>query len=117
MFKKTVRIVSLISSKCPEIASAISLEFIIIDFGKPESKSLPLTSASVLFFCGIAEPISIFIFSAVCSPIAKLYFFFTYSIIASSNLLPATLKDAQETIPPKEITATSEVPPPILTIK
>ena len=36
-----------------------------------------------------------------------------YSSIATSNLFPPTLTEVKATIPPKEITAISAVPPPI----
>ena len=44
---------------------------------------------------------------------AKLYFFLIYSVIAASILSPATLKEWDVTMPPREMTATSEVPPPM----
>ena len=63
-----------------------------------------------------AVPIRILISSAVCSPMRRLYFFLTYLTIASSKSSPATLIEELTTIPFKEITATSVVPPPISTI-
>ena len=47
---------------------------------------------------------------------AKFNSFFTYPVISASNSSPATLKELLTTIPPREITATSVVPPPISTI-
>jgi len=64
-----------------------------------------------------AEKIKIAIGSAVLSPIKSLYSFWANWIISSFNLSPAILKLLAITIPPKEITATSVVPPPISTIK
>ena len=45
-----------------------------------------------------------------------MYFRFTYWRIASSILSPATRTDWLLTIPPREMTATSVVPPPMSTI-
>ena len=65
---------------------------------------------------GCTEPISVFISSAVVSPIRTLNFFLIYSAIALSQLSPATLKDFDTATPPDVTTATSVVPPPISTI-
>ena len=54
-----------------------SLEEIFTMLGSPPVKSLPLISIYSSFTCGKAEPILIFISSAVLSPIAKLNFLFT----------------------------------------
>ena len=48
--------------------------------------------------------------------IRRLCFFLIYRIIASSKSSPAILMEALTTVPPNEITAISEVPPPISTI-
>ena len=53
--------------------------------------------------------------SAVLSPINKLYFLLTYCKMASSILSPPTRTDLLKTIPAREMTATSVVPPPIST--
>ncbi len=62
-----------------------------------------------------AAPISILRRSAVGSPIVTLYLFRTKLAIDSSNLSPAIRIERLDTIPPKEIVATSVVPPPIST--
>ncbi len=54
--------------------------------------------------------------SAVRSPIIKLYVRRTCPMIASSILSPAVRSLLLATMPPKEITATSVVPPPMSTI-
>ena len=46
----------------------------------------------------------------------RLYFFLIKFMIALSNSSPATLTEREATIPLREITATSLVPPPISTI-
>ena len=59
--------------------------------GRPVMLSRPRTSIVVSFSIGDADPTSILIRSAVCSPIVKLYgFFFMYVMIASSKSSPAT---------------------------
>jgi hypothetical protein len=54
-------------------------------------------------------------FSAVCSPMSRLYLRFMYATIASSILSPPTRIDCEYTIPESEMTATSVVPPPMST--
>ncbi len=93
-----------------------SLEPTEILLGNPDTKSLPLISVNNSSSNSIAVPISIFKVSAVFSPIINLYFSLIYLIIFSSKSLPATLNDSLTTIPPKEITAISAVPPPTSTI-
>ncbi len=58
----------------------------------------------------------IFTSSAVRSPIIRLYCFLIYWTIDSSISSPPTRMDLLETIPPREMIATSEVPPPTSTI-
>ena len=96
-------------------ASQVSFTTIFIVFGNPVNKSRPRISNSPLLTSRIAAPIFIFASSAVRSPIIMLYSFFTYLTIASSNLSPPIRKDSLITMPPKLITATSVVPPPIST--
>ena len=55
----------------------------------------------------------IFISSAVRSPISRLCFLRMYRTMASSILSPAHLMDSLTTELPREMTATSVVPPPI----
>ena len=102
-----------ISASTSEIASHTSLLEILILRGKPKIKSRPWISINFGSFCGNAVPTFIFISSADCVPIAKLYFFLMYSAIAASILSPATRTECAVTIPPSEMTATSEVPPPM----
>ena len=65
-------------------ASRISLSSTVTALGIPSMRLRPLIS----LVCGLssthAEPISILIRSAVCSPINKLYFLFKKSMMASS---------------------------------
>jgi hypothetical protein len=53
--------------------------------------------------------------SAVRSPRARLYSFFTKDTMASSNSSPPMRIDWLVTMPPREMTATSVVPPPMST--
>ena len=53
--------------------------------------------------------------SAVRSPSMSEYSFFTYWMIALSSSSPPTRTDRLVTMPPSEISATSEVPPPMST--
>ena len=103
----------IISANTSEMASHTSLLEILMFRGRPKIKSLPWISIYLVSFCTMAVPTFIFISSADCVPIARLYFFLIYSAIAASILSPATLTEWLVTIPPKEITATSEVPPPM----
>src|SRR3989338_1146468 len=98
------------------MASVTSSLLTLIVRGKPDIISRPRISIVNFSAMGKAEPISIFSSSAVRSPMIRLYFFLIYSVIAASNLLPAERADVLATMPPKDNTATSEVPPPISTI-
>ena len=84
--------------------------------GKPCVWSRPLTSILISSSKEYTEPIWIFTSSAVVSPIIKLYFFLKYWIMQSVISSPAISMEFATTIPPREITATSVVPPPISTI-
>ena len=64
---------------------------------------------------GYAVPIVFLISSAVLSPMSIEWFFLMYLIIASSKVSPATFIDVLSTIPPRDITAMSVVPPPTST--
>ena len=97
-------------------ASLISADEMVIFSGRPFKRLRPFISIVSSFSLGKAEPISILIFSAVRSPIRRLYFFFIKLIIEASNASPAHLIERDATIPPRETTATSLVPPPISTI-
>src|SRR3990172_5374775 len=96
-------------------ASRTSSEWRLSALGTPETMSRPLISVDSEK-PGKAFPIATLICSAVGSPINRLYFRFTYWRIASSILSPATRTDWLLTIPPREMTATSVVPPPMSTI-
>src|SRR3990172_172407 len=96
-------------------ASRTSSEWRLSALGTPETMSRPLISLDSEK-PGKAVPIATLICSAVGSPINRLYFRFTYWRIASSILSPATRTDWLLTIPPREMTATSVVPPPMSTI-
>ena len=107
------------STICPVTsfkASRVSSEVTRIVFGSPVTRSRPFTSIAFGSGFSNAVPIVILISSAVCSPIIRPYFFRTYFTIASSKSSPATLIEVLTTIPSKEITATSQVPPPMSTI-
>ena len=78
--------------------------------------SRPRTSACTSSLSGNAEPTSSLISSAVCWPIRSLYSFLMWLMIASSISSPPTLRLCETTMPPREMTATSVVPPPTSTI-
>ena len=78
--------------------------------------SRPRTSACTSSFMSHAEPTSSLISSAVCCPISSLYSRLMWLMIASSISSPPTRSDCETTIPPRLITATSVVPPPMSTI-
>jgi len=73
-------------------ASLTASEEMVIRFGKPVSRSRPVTSICI-FSMGYAEPIFIFIISAVRSPMNRLYSLLTNSIILSVKASPATGTD------------------------
>ena len=77
--------------------------------------SRPRTSASGSLGSGNAEPRVILISSAVRSPSIRVYSFFIQATIAWSMSSPAVRIDRLVTMPPREITATSVVPPPTST--
>ena len=84
--------------------------------GRPFNRFRPLISMdSSPSSKGQAEPIWILISSAVRSPISRLYFFLMKLMMEESNSSPPTRTDLEATMPPKEITATSLVPPPMST--
>ena len=85
-------------------------------FGTPATKSRPLISIVCTSSLGYAEPMVILISSAVRSPTRRLYLRLMNWAIASSILSPPTRTERENTIPEREITATSVVPPPISTI-
>ena len=96
-------------------AFRISSDETTIVLGNPVEISRPRISASGSSRNGYAEPIAIFISSAVRSPSISEYSRLIQLMIAWSNSSPPTRIEPAETIPPIEITATSVVPPPIST--
>ena len=83
--------------------------------GRPVSMQRPLISRLVSSSLGKTQPISIFISSAVRSPMSRLCLRRIYLTMASLNWSPATLMEADSTTPLREMTAISLVPPPIST--
>ena len=83
--------------------------------GNPSTRFLPLTFIVISSSNAYTVPIRIFISSAILSPISMLCFFRMYLMIASSNLSPAILIERLVTMPPRDMTAISVVPPPIST--
>ncbi len=75
--------------------------------------SVPLISIFSIFLSGEALPIVIFTFSAVDSPMMRLCTLRTCLMIASSNSSPPTRMALVTTMPPREITEISVVPPPM----
>ena len=77
--------------------------------------SRPRISASGSSGSGKAEPRVILTSSAVRSPSIREYSFFIHATIAWSRSSPAVRMDRLVTMPPREMTATSVVPPPTST--
>ena len=84
-------------------------------FGSPLTRSRPLISAIMSSGDGKADPTASLMASAVRSPSATEYSFFTWLMIDSSSSSPPTRTDVAVTTPPREMTATSVVPPPMST--
>ena len=84
--------------------------------GRPFFRSRPRTSIVISRLSGYAEPMPILTFSAVCSPMSRLYVLRMCSTIAASIASPATRMERASTMPASEMTATSVVPPPMSTI-
>src|SRR3989344_890989 len=97
-------------------ASLMSESVTITSRGSPVIISRPLIAASNPSPFLITEPMDIFTSSAVFSPSNNLNSSLAYWIMSWLSLSPAILIFLAETIPPKEITAISVVPPPISTI-
>src|ERR1022692_964469 len=97
------------------IARRTSSAEISVVFGSPLTRSLPRISARGSSAEGNAEPIAILISSAVRSPSMSEYSFLPKVMIAWSISSPPMRIDCEVTIPPREITATSVVPPPMST--
>jgi hypothetical protein len=98
------------------MASRTSSVVVTIVLGSPVMRSRPRISACSSSSSGHAEPRAIFTSSAVRWPMARPYSFFTKLTMARSTSSPATRIDWLVTMPPKEMTATSLVPPPTSTI-
>ena len=84
--------------------------------GSPLTMSRPRISASGSSGSGNAEPRATLISSAVRSPSISEYSFFIQLMIDWSRSSPAVRIDWLVTMPPRLITATSVVPPPMSTI-
>ncbi len=97
-------------------ASRTSAEVMIARRGRPVSESRPRISTSISSSIGSTEPAAIFSRSAVISPTSRLYLARMYWAIASLKSSPATRRHSASTTLASEITATSEVPPPMSTI-
>ena len=83
--------------------------------GSPETRSRPRISADGSCDIGNAEPRVILTSSAVRSPSIRECSFFIQVTIAWSSSSPAVRTDSEVTMPPREMTATSVVPPPTST--
>ncbi len=75
----------------------------------------PLTSMEISSGRGNTQPMVIFSSSAVRSPMSTLCRLRMYLTTASLKASPATLMEADSTMPDREITAMSAVPPPMST--
>lgn len=104
------------SSRAERTSGAVSSSVL----GMPPTFSRPRTvkvrvSSSGRSGTGHAEPMPILTSSAVRSPMSSACSLRTWSMIAASSRSPPTRRDWEVTIPPSEMTATSEVPPPMST--
>ena len=113
VFSSTLCVASHITSSGSSSASSTSSDPTSTVLGRPVTRSRPLHRVFSGSSSANAMPTSRLSFSAVLSPMKRLYFFLMYFTIQSSNLSPATLTDALLTMPPIDITAISVVPPPI----
>ena len=91
-------------------------ESMVIVLARPVSRSRPVTSARVGLVVGKTRPNAILSSSAVRSPIAMPKASRTQSWIAWSRSKPPTRIARLTTTPPREMTATSVLPPPMSTI-
>ncbi len=112
---RVVRTASMIALTGSSTARRISAAETTMVLGSPETRSRPRISACGSSGTGNAEPTAILIPSAVRSPSSSAYSFLTYWMIALSSSSPATRTDWAATMPPREMTATSVVPPPMST--
>ena len=97
-------------------ASIISLEDTENTRGRPVMRQRPLISTVCSSGRGKTQPICIFSSSAVRSPMSTLCLRRMYFTMASSNWSPAILMEVDSTMPDREMTAMSVVPPPMSTI-
>ena len=97
------------------IACRISTLDTTIVLGSPVTMSRPRISASGSLVRGKAVPRVILISSAVRSPSIRECSFFIHAMIAWSMSSPAERTLRLVTMPPREMTATSVVPPPTST--
>ena len=101
----------LISSMASRTSSGERMTFL----GRPDMRSRPRTSALNSSSVGHAEPMAILISSAVRSPMAMPYSRRIQVWMAASMSKQPTRTALRATTPPREITAVSEVPPPMST--
>ncbi len=73
----TLRTACVISRSSRAIACTTSFVESSTVFGRPEMRSLPFTAVVSSSGSGVAEPMAIFTSSAVLSPMARLWCFFT----------------------------------------
>ena len=107
--------VTLTASMMADTGSSMALRISSVEtttvFGSPVTRSRPRISACNSSSSGKAEPSAILISSEVRSPRARLYSFLMKEMMASSSSSPPIRTDWLVTIPPREMTATSVVPP------
>lgn len=117
---RVVRTAEMIASTGSSRAARMSRASSRSVWGMPPTFSRPRTvkvalSSSGRSGTGHAEPMAILTSSAVRSPMSRECSLRTHSVIAASIRSPATRSDCEVTMPPSEMTATSEVPPPMST--
>ena len=83
--------------------------------GRPVTRSRPRIRVVSSSASGKAEPTPVLMSSALRSPSSSEYSLLTWATIASSISSPPIRIDRDETMPPRLITATSVVPPPMST--
>ena len=107
---------SMIRSTGSSKASIISVELTVTTLGRPVSRQRPFTSMVSSSSLGKTQPICFFISSAVRSPTSRLCLRRMYLTTASFSWSPAILMEVDSTMPDREMTAMSVVPPPMSTI-
>ena len=113
VFSSTRWTSSMMRSTGSSKASSISADETEMSSGRPVIRLLPLTSMVISSSGGKTQPICIFICSAVRSPTSRLCLRRIYLTTASLNWSPAILMEDDSTTPESEMTAISDVPPPM----